>query len=239
MRIPEVVERSRVNINLYDLGFSDDYRYVWNLQKQIVEKRNLGLASNSLIIVEHDHVLTMGRNGNLQNILVRDIPVFSIERGGDVTYHGPGQIVFYPIISLSEYSLSIKQYVERLEKVLVNSLLRFGLPSEGKLGEQTGVWIGGKRKIASIGIATSHWTTYHGFALNVNTDLSHFARIRPCGFDSQVMTSMASELGVSVKMEEVKRELISAFSEIFQAEFRTSDCNNFKNQNLSVTTPEC
>jgi lipoate-protein ligase B len=213
-----------------DLGFSDDYKKIWDFQKRIVELRNLNLISNALIMVEHSHVLTIGRNGHTENILSGDLPIFTIERGGDVTYHGPGQLVVYPIISLKDYSLGIKQYVEKLESVLVKTLDNFGIIAEGRLGEQTGVWVEEKRKIASIGVATSHWTTYHGFALNVNTDLSYFQKIRPCGFESSVMTSMSKELGHSIAMQDVKSKTLSSFSETFGTDLAEmpSDCNNFK-----------
>jgi lipoate-protein ligase B len=215
------------NLILYDLGFSEDYKQVWEFQKRVVELRNLNQTSDTVIMVEHSHVLTLGRNGHRENILINDLPVFEIERGGDVTYHGPGQLVIYPIISLQDYSLGIKQYVQKLERVLVDTLTQFGISSEGRLGQDTGVWIDGSRKIASIGIATSHWTTYHGFALNVNTDLSFFERIRPCGFDSTVMTSMSKELGKLIDMNEVKDKIVSCFSETFDVDNLAGD-NNFK-----------
>lgn len=183
-------------------------------------------------MVEHSHVLTTGRNGRKENILKRDLPIFEIERGGDVTYHGPGQLVVYPIISLTDYSLGVKQYVEKLELVLVDVLAHFGIISEGKLGEKTGVWVDDLRKIASIGVATSHWTTYHGFALNVNTDLSYFEKINPCGFESSVMTSMSKELGRPVEMAQIKDRVVSSFSKVFNASFsdRSPDLNNLKKQ---------
>ena len=218
------------NMTLHDLGFSEDYKQVWEFQKRVVELRNLNQTLDTFIMVEHSHVLTLGRNGHHENILTSDLPVFEIERGGDVTYHGPGQLVVYPIISLRDYSLGIKQYVQKLERVLVDTLTQFGICSEGKLGQDTGVWIDGSRKIASIGIATSHWTTYHGFALNVNTDLSYFEKIRPCGFDATVMTSMSKELGKPIDMNEVRDKIVSCFSETFDVDIvdNRADHNNFK-----------
>ena len=112
---------------LFDLGYSDDYEQIWDFQKQVVEQRRLNLTSDTLIMVEHSHVLTLGRNGHRENILTNELPVFEIERGGDVTYHGPGQLVVYPIISLQDHSLGIKQYVELLERVLVDTLTQFGI----------------------------------------------------------------------------------------------------------------
>jgi len=208
---------------LYDLGFSSDYSEVWKFQKTILEKRIQGSIPDALILVEHDHVLTLGRGGHAQNILVDSLPKFEIERGGDVTYHGPGQIVAYPIVSLTKRKLSVRQYIELLERVISDTLLKFGLKSEGKLGPLTGVWIDGTRKIASIGVAASHWVTYHGIALNVNTDLSYFQKIKPCGFEAGIMTSMAKEIDKGpIDLSAVKQELLLSFSDVFHLNlFRT------------------
>ncbi len=207
---------------LYDLGFSNDYQIVWDFQKSLVEKKIRSEIPDSLILVEHDHVLTTGRGSHIENILVQDLPKYEIERGGDVTYHGPGQLVAYPIVSLTERGLGVRQYVELLENVISDALLKFNIRSEGKLGSLTGVWVDGKRKIASIGVACSHWVTYHGLALNVSTDLSYFQKIKPCGFDSSVMTSFAKELGHTIEMDEVKREIVRSFSKRFGTSFEIS-----------------
>lgn len=213
----------RRTARLYDLGFVGDYKKVWDFQKKLLSLRIEGQIPDSVIVVEHSHVLTLGRSSHIENLLVKDLPIFEIERGGDVTYHGPGQMVIYPIVALQEISLGVKQYVERLESVMVEALSVFGLNSEGRLGENTGVWVD-KSKIACIGVATSHWVTYHGFALNVNTDLTYFEKIRPCGFDSSVMTSVARELRVeTVDMSKVKKEVLSSFAKHFAFEFETSD----------------
>jgi lipoate-protein ligase B len=204
---------------LYDLGFSNDYQIVWDFQKSLVEKKIRSEIPDSLILVEHDHVLTTGRGSHIENILVQDLPKYEIERGGDVTYHGPGQLVAYPIVSLTERGLGVRQYVELLENVISDALLKFNIRSEGKLGSLTGVWVDGKRKIASIGVACSHWVTYHGLALNVSTDLSYFQKIKPCGFDSSVMTSLAKELGHTIEMDEVKREIVRSISKRFETSF--------------------
>lgn len=211
---------------LFDLGFSTDYGAVWKFQKDLVERRISREIPDCLVLVEHDHVLTLGRSSHVENILVRGLPQYEIERGGDVTYHGPGQLVAYPIVSLTERALGVRQYIELVEAVISDTLVYFGITSVGKLGPLTGVWVDGKRKIASIGVAASHWVTYHGLALNVNTDLSYFQRIKPCGFESSVMTSLARELQADlVDMNKVKRELISSFSNRFGLEFRTSSFN--------------
>jgi lipoyl(octanoyl) transferase len=200
---------------LYDLGFSSDYGTVWKFQKNLVDRRVAAEIADSLILVEHDHVLTMGRNSHEENILVGGLPRFEIERGGDVTYHGPGQLVAYPIVSLTENSLGVRQYVELLEKSVIDLLGGFGLTSIGKLGKLTGVWVEGKRKIASIGVACAHWVTYHGLALNVSTNLSYFQKIKPCGFEAGIMTSLEKELGHGVEMSEVKEKFLESFSKTF------------------------
>lgn len=204
---------------LFNLGFAKDYALVWNFQKSLRDKRIDSKIPDTLVMVEHDHVLTMGRTAHAENVLVDDLPRFEIERGGDVTYHGPGQLVGYPIISLSERNLGIRQYVEQLEGIISDSLFAFGLECVGKLGLETGVWVDGQRKIASIGVAASHWVTYHGFALNVNTDLRYFQKIRPCGFDSAVMTSVSKELGKTVDIGDVEREIVANFADRFRVSF--------------------
>ncbi len=201
-------------MQVYDLGFRKDYGQIWEFQKKLVNERINDRVQDSLILVEHDHVLTLGRSSHLENVLVKDLPVFEIERGGDVTYHGPGQLVAYPIILLERKSLSVRQFVELLEDSIIETLSALELRNaSGMLGKQTGVWIDGKRKIASIGVAVSHWVTYHGLALNVSTDLSYFQKIKPCGFDSMIMTSISKELGGSqIGMGRVKHLLIQALS---------------------------
>lgn len=200
---------------VYDLGSLTDYKWVWDFQRVLVEKRLNSQIQDSLVLNEHNHVLTIGRNGHRENLLQEGLPLYEIERGGDITYHGPGQLVGYPIVDLQQYPLGIKQYVQLLEQVLVEALDQFDIKSEGRLGKETGVWTLSGRKIASIGVAVSHWISYHGFALNVSTDLSYFHRIKPCGFDSEVMTSIENELGKSISMREVKDMILSSFSERF------------------------
>jgi lipoyl(octanoyl) transferase len=204
---------------LYDLGFSADYKAVWDFQKILVEKRIADEINDSLIIVEHDHVLTTGRGYKSENILVEDLPKFEIERGGDVTYHGPGQLIVYPIISLTPRGLGVRQYVELLEGTIMDVLNEYDLKSSGKLGPLTGVWVDDERKIASIGVACSHWVTYHGLALNVSTDLSYFQRIKPCGFESSIMTSISRELGRRLEIDEVKKKILMSFSKRLDLDF--------------------
>ncbi len=213
-QVPQERPKQRAAL-LYDLGFSLDYGAIWDFQKKLVERRIGREIPDSLILVEHDHVLTMGRNSHEENILVRELPRFEVERGGDVTYHGPGQLVAYPILSLTQNSLGVRQYIELLEKSVIDTLGAFGLTATGKLGQLTGVWVEGKRKIASIGVACSHWVTYHGLALNVSTDLSYFQKIKPCGFEAGIMTSLEKELGHEVEMSEVKEKFLESFSKTF------------------------
>lgn len=199
---------------LLDLGFMKDYQKVWDLQREILTKRQSELAPDTLMLVEHDHVLTLGRSSHIENVLFNDLPIYEIERGGDVTYHGPGQLVTYPIISLQDRGIGVREYVELLESVMVDSLSDLGLKGcEGKLGKDTGVWTRSGKKIASIGVAVSHWITYHGAALNVNTDLSYFRKIKPCGFEADIMTSLSKELGVDkINMDQVKGVVVKSMS---------------------------
>lgn len=223
----KAIEKQR--LTLFDLGYSSDYNQVWDFQKRLVELRRLEQIHDSIVVVEHNHVLTLGRSGKRENILSNDLPLYAIERGGDVTYHGPGQLVVYPVVSLQERSLGTRKYVELLESIMVETLFRYGIRSEGRLGAETGVWTESGRKIASIGVATSHWITYHGFALNVNTDLSFFSKIKPCGFESTVMTSVANELGAILDLNEVKTSILQTLSAKFGAELFPAryDQNNF------------
>ncbi len=216
-QIQAIAPRKVGNLEFYDLGFWRDYGQVWDFQKELLAKRIERKIPDSVIVVEHDHVLTLGRSSHTENILVKDLPVFEIERGGDVTYHGPGQLVAYPIISLEARSIGIRQFIEILESSIIDVLSSLGIKnSEGRLGSATGIWISGKRKVASIGVAVSHWVTYHGVALNVNTDLSFFQKIKPCGFDAQVMTSVSKELSLpEVDMGNVKDRLVTALAKHF------------------------
>ena len=198
---------------------------MWDLQRTLLAKRVANEIPDTVLMVVHDHVLTSGRSAHAENILLKELPHYEIERGGDVTYHGPGQLVVYPIVSLQARSLGVRDYIQKLEAIVVDSLTSLGITgSEGKLGPLTGVWLSNGKKIASIGVATSHWVTYHGLALNVNTDLSYFQKIKPCGFESKIMTSIAKELGVeSVDLEKVKELIRGAFSAKFGFVFEDAD----------------
>ena len=182
-----------------DLG-TLPYRDAWAQQLALVEQRQQGEVPDTLLLVEHDHVYTLGRRREAEgNVLdAGDVEVIGIERGGDVTYHGPGQLVAYPIVLLREgKERDLHAYLRHLEDAVIATCARFGLPADREPGK-TGVWMTtpiGRKKLCSMGIACRKWVTFHGLALNVTTDLAYFRRINPCGFESSVMTSMAEQLG--------------------------------------------
>jgi len=184
------------------------FRETWQLQLDTVAARQRGEGPDTLILVEHDPpVITLGRSRTAQaNVLMPEsIEVVDIERGGDVTWHGPGQLVAYPIVLLGEGERDLHRFLRNLEEAVIRTAGDFGVTA-GREPGKTGVWIEG-RKLASIGIACRRWVTFHGLALNVDPDLHQFARINPCGFDASVMTSLAAELGSAPAMMEVKRVL--------------------------------
>jgi len=186
--------------SVVDLG-TESYREAWARQLALVDARQKGEAPDTLLLVEHEHVFTLGRRREAEgNVLdAGDVEVIGIERGGDVTYHGPGQIVAYPIVLLTEerHERDLHKYLRNLEEAVIATCARFGLSTDREPGK-TGVWTTtelGRKKLCSMGIACRKWVTFHGLALNVTTDLAYFRRINPCGFDSAVMTSMAEQLG--------------------------------------------
>jgi lipoate-protein ligase B len=176
-----------------DLGTAP-YREVWARQLALVEQRQIGQAPDTLIVVEHPHVFTLGRRReSKQNVLAPgDVEVVEIERGGDVTYHGPGQLVCYPIVLLEDGERDLHAFLRNLEEAVIQTCARAGVVADREPGK-TGVWTTtplGRKKLCSMGIACRKWVTFHGLALNVTTDLSYFARINPCGFEASVMTSL-------------------------------------------------
>jgi lipoate-protein ligase B len=204
---------------LVDLGLRE-YGEVWAHQRELLSARQRDEIPDTLLLVEHPHVITAGRSAHKENLLTTgDVPVFEIERGGDVTYHGPGQLVGYPIFLLREEERDLHVYLRNLEEAIIRACARFGLPGERKSG-WTGVWTtGGARKLASIGVAVKRWVTMHGFALNVSTDLGRFAAINPCGLDAAVMGSMSGELGRPVAVAAVKDVLRDSFADVFGRRF--------------------
>ena len=171
-------------------------------------ERRKGAFEDTLILVEHPPVITVGVEGDDQRTAQPGFPVYAVERGGKSTYHGPGQLVGYPIVDLDPWGHDVRAFVQALETLLIDTLAGFGIRGE-HVGGRRGVWVDGRRKIASIGIAVQDWVTFHGFALNVDMDLGPFERIRPCGFEGRLMTSMARELGHPVRLPEVRSAVAS------------------------------
>jgi lipoate-protein ligase B len=204
-----------------DLGVRE-FSEVWQMQRDLVAARQREEIPDTLLLVEHPHVLTLGRGTHKENLLRPDgMPVFEIERGGDVTYHGPGQLVGYPIFLLREDERDLHAYLRNLEEALIRALGALGLPA-GRRAGWTGVWAAAEppRKLASIGVAVKRWVTLHGFALNVSTDLSKFAAINPCGLEATVMASLSSCLGRAVTLDEVRGPVVRALGEIFSRGLR-------------------
>jgi len=206
------------NLQLIDLG-KKDYKETWALQKELQKKRIEGKIADLLILVEHPPVYTLGKNADDSNLIAtkeylknQGIDVYDIDRGGDITYHGPGQLVGYPIFNIREMGLGIKNYVHNLEEALIKMLKEYQI--EGKRIEKlTGVWVG-ENKIAAIGIRVSRWVTMHGFALNVTPDLTKFGGIIPCGITDKGITRMV-DLNPDVQWEKVKNNTVEKIQEIF------------------------
>jgi lipoyl(octanoyl) transferase len=171
--------------------------------RQLVADRRAGRIEDTLVLVEHPPVVTVGVQGDDGGADRSGLPVVHVERGGHATYHGPGQLVGYPIVDLDARGRDVRRFVRDLEGVLVDALASYGIVA-GRLAGQPGVWVDGQRKIASIGIAVDHWVTLHGFALNVDLDLEPFSRFQPCGLDGSLMTSVAREAGCGVSVESAK-----------------------------------
>ncbi|MDG6965068.1 MAG: lipoyl(octanoyl) transferase LipB [Nitrososphaerota archaeon] len=199
---------------LFDFG-TMEYGETLELQRELAAKRARGEIPDSLVLVEHPHVVTLGRKTTPDNFRPQKIPIFQVERGGDATYHGPGQLVGYPIFLLKDHD--VRRHVRGIEEAVIRTAAAYGVDGE-RLEGHPGVWVGGK-KLASIGVAVTDWVSYHGFALNVNTDLSYFELIRPCGLDPSTMTSMQKILGRPLPFEEVKPRFVREYSAVTGAEF--------------------
>jgi len=227
-------------IQLQDLG-TKDFKATWDYQEELFKaildtkvknrREDAGLETdNHFLFVEHPHVYTLGKSGDLSNLLLSEAQLaekgatfYKINRGGDITYHGPGQIVGYPILDLDNFFTDIHKYLRLLEEVIIRTLAEYGLLTERSPGE-TGVWLDVgtpfARKICAMGVRASRWVTMHGFALNVNADLGYFDNIIPCGIRGKAVTTLNNELGVErVDEAEVKRKLLKHFRLLFEADF--------------------
>ncbi len=226
-------------VYLKDLGLKD-YKETWDFQESLFQKTvNLKIRNrreekneetpNHFLFVEHPHVFTLGKSGDIKNLLVdekrleeKDAKFYKINRGGDITYHGPGQIVGYPILDLDNFFTDIHKYLRLLEEMVILTLADYGLKAERSKGE-TGVWVDVGtpfvRKICAMGVRASRWVTMHGFALNVNTDLGYFDLMIPCGIKDKAVTSLNVELGKSeMDLDGVKEKLLNHFTQLFEAE---------------------
>ncbi|SFS46331.1 lipoyl(octanoyl) transferase LipB [Lutibacter maritimus] len=226
-------------IELIDLG-EKDYKDTWDYQEKLFQgivdikienrKNNTEIVTpNYFLFVEHPHVYTLGKSGDISNLLLNEEQLaqkgatfYKINRGGDITYHGPGQIVGYPILDLDNFFTDIHKYLRFLEEVIIKTLEEYGVNSTRSEGE-TGVWLDVgtpfARKICALGVRTSRWVTMHGFALNVNANLGYFDNIIPCGIKGKAVTSLEAELNRKVPLEEVKSKILKHFAKLFEAEF--------------------
>ena len=218
------------NLDVVDLGHLP-WESAWSIQQEYVEKRKAGHCPDTLLFVEHPHVITLGRNARQSNILASPerlqqlgITVHEANRGGDVTYHGPGQLVAYPIFDLSIWKKDVRAFVQAIETAIIRTLAGYGIQAHTRDGKETGVYVtqpnGTPAKICAIGIHISRWVSSHGFALNLNPDLRYFQHIVPCGLTLPV-TSMA-ELGVTAERQELLRLVARHLAEIFNHEFTSS-----------------
>lgn len=223
---------TKQKIHFTDWGVLD-YQEAWNKQEEIFNlqldrKKQKLPTEDTVVFVEHPHVYTLGKSGDDQNMLIAenmlkqiDATYYKVNRGGDITYHGPGQIVGYPIIDLEHYNIYYKEYIHRLEEAIILYLKQeYNIDSHRSDGA-TGVWLGEgstSRKICAIGTKGSRYITMHGFALNINTDLKYFDYINPCGFTDKAVTSLEKELGKKLDLETEKQKLLRYFLDIFQME---------------------
>ncbi len=204
------------------------YDACWRLQHALVELRREGTLRDCLLLTEHDHVYTIGTTGSDLHMLASETELkekgavlVHTDRGGDITYHGPGQLVGYPILNLLESSADLHRYLRDLEEVVIRAIAGYGIRGE-RLAGYTGVWVHGE-KLCAIGVRASRWITMHGFALNVNTDLSYFSRIIPCGIFERGVTSLSDLLGRAIPLEEVSRSIEQEFAGVFGLDFSPLD----------------
>lgn len=220
-----------VDINFIDLGLND-YNDTWTKQQELFSavqnSKKSGVLENHLIFVEHPHVYTLGKSGDHNNLLLdymqlqaKDAKFVKVDRGGDITYHGPGQLVGYPILNLESFNLSLREYIWNVEEALIKFLDKFDLVGE-RDPEATGVWLGVgtplARKIAAIGVRASRYVTMHGFCLNISTDMEYYKHINPCGITDKSVTSLNLELGRELDFGIMKELVLESFLEQFKAE---------------------
>ena len=201
--------------NILDLGLSD-YNDTWELQKKLQSKRILGEIEDHLLLVEHPPVFTLGKNASKQHIInnSEDVSIIQTDRGGNITFHGPGQLVCYPILDLNHYKRSITWYMRELEQLIIDVLSEYDIKASRKKG-LTGTWVKDK-KIAALGVRISRWVTMHGFSLNINPDLNFYKNIIPCGIKEYGVTSMAKIMGNEVpSMDEIKIKMTKRFTKNF------------------------
>ena len=201
--------------NILDLGLSD-YNDTWKLQKKLQSKRILGEVEDHLLLVEHPPVFTLGKNASKQHIINNsdDVSIIQTDRGGNITFHGPGQLVGYPILDLNHYKRSITWYMRELEQLVIDVLSEYDIKASRKKG-LTGTWVKDK-KIAALGVRISKWVTMHGFSLNINPDLNFYKHIIPCGIKEYGVTSMAKIMGNEVpSMDEIKTKMTKRFTKNF------------------------
>lgn len=212
---------------IIDLGLID-YQKAWELQRQLWSRRVEEELPDLLLILEHPHVITLGRRGNRSHLIASSevleamkIPIFHVERGGDVTYHGPGQMVVYPILDLKEYGYRLIRYIGQLEEVILRVLIDFRIQGE-RDPLNRGVWVNGE-KIASVGVAIKRWVSFHGFSLNYETNLKYFELINPCGLEGKKMTSMAKILGKEISRERLWERISFHSKEVFQKDWEKKE----------------
>ena len=218
-------------MRLLELGLTP-YQQAWNLQRQIFQGVIGGSEEDTLVLVEHPHVYTLGRGSDFANILLSEEKLleigaekFEIERGGDVTYHGPGQLVGYPILNLAHFKEDLGWYLRALEETIIDVLKTYGIQGF-RIAGRTGVWVGepeSEEKICAIGVRSSRWCTMHGFAFNVNTDLSYFQHIIPCGITDRGVTSLERLLGRPIDWTEVCERYVAAFERVFEVQCAESN----------------
>ena len=201
------------SLNILDLGLTE-YQRALDIQKTLVKERLDNSTSDTLLLLEHPHVVTLGKQTNPNDVLNNSIPIVKIDRGGSATYHGPGQLIGYIIMVLRSKGISVPILISKIHEIIILTLDELDIKAKRKKND-TGVWID-QKKIASIGLSVRNWITYHGFSLNVDTDLERFNTIRPCGYDSQVMTSVNSITRKEYSKEVIQTKIIRNFSNVFE-----------------------